>query len=186
MGKSSDGISGSGIALMAGGSILLWSALKGRKMTGVLRELIGGKQPTDTNELPINSETFGATPSAGGGAGASTARASSFTGLLTASGRPMSGDTIASPYLPLGTKITVTYNGKTVNGTVWDFGPADWVMKQDPTRFLDLSTTMMKTLTGKADNLITVNYTVTHYGTGRIYRPGHMMTAQLKNQWGTK
>lgn len=98
----------------------------------------------------------------------------------------MTGDTIASPYLPLGTKISVTYNGKTVNGTVWDFGPADRVMKQDPTRFLDLSTTMMKTLTGKADNLITVQYAVTHYGNGPIYRPGSAMTAQLKKRWGGK
>jgi len=188
VGKSSDGISGSGIALLAGGSILLWSALKGRKVTGVLRELIGGEQPKTTNEYPISADVpVTSTDGTGTGvSGGDTARASSFTGLLTASGRPMSGDTIASPYLPLGTKVSVTYNGKTVNGTVWDFGPADWVMKQDPTRFLDLSTTMMKTLTGKADNLITVQYTVTHYGTGRIYRPGSAMTAQLKKRWGSK
>ena len=186
MGNGSDGISGSGIALLAGGSIMLWSAIKGRKMTGVLKELIGGTQPTTTNEYPINAQTPGTAVSGVPATGGSTAHASSFTGLLTASGRPMTGDTIASPYLPLGTKITVTYNGESVSGTVWDFGPADWVMKQDPSRFLDLSTTMMKELTGKADNLITVNYTVTHYGTGKIYRPGHAMTAQLRKQWGTK
>jgi len=184
VGNSSDGISGSGIALLAGGSILLWSALKGRKITGVLRELIGGTQPSNTNEYPITGTTpTGTDGGTGAIAGGDTAHASSFTGLLTASGRPMTGDTIASPYLPLGTKVSVTYSGKTVNGTVWDFGPADWVLKQDPTRFLDLSTTMMKTLTGIADSLITVQYTVTHYGNGRIYRPGSAMTAQLKKRW---
>lgn len=186
MGKSSGGISGSGIALLAGGSILFWSALKGRKVTEVFKELLSGNQPTSTNDYPIASETPVAGSGTSGGTGGDTARASSFTGLLTASGRPMSADTIASPYLPLGTKITITYNGKTVNGTVWDFGPADWVLAKDPTRFLDLSTTMMKTLTGKADNLISVQYTVTHYGTGRIYRPGSAMTAQLKNRWSGK
>jgi rare lipoprotein A (peptidoglycan hydrolase) len=188
MTKSSGGISGSGVALLAGGSILLWSALKGRKWSEVFRELVTGKQPTTNNDYPI-TETSGGTGEVGGAlgggtVGSDTAHASSFTGLLTASGRPMSGDTIASPYLPLGTKINVTYNGKTVSGTVWDFGPADWVLAKDPTRFLDLSTTMMKTLTGKSSDLITVQYTVTKYGTGRIYRPGSAMTAQLKNRWG--
>jgi len=178
------GISGTGIAFLAGGSVLLWSALKGRKWTEVFRELITGKQPTDTNDYPIVGQNPTGTTGLGtGNVGTDTAHASSFTGLLTASGRPMSGDTIASPYLPLGTKVTVTYNGKSVSGTVWDFGPADWVLAKDPTRFLDLSTTMMKTLTGKADNLITVQYTVTKYGAGRIYLPGSAMTAQLKQRW---
>lgn len=182
------GISGSGVAALAGGSILLWAAIAGRQWTGVLKELIGGNQPGKQTDYPITS----APPSSTGDGSTigtnsvkwDTARASSFNDLLTASGRPMTTDTIASPYLPLGTKITVMYNGKTVSGTVWDFGPADSVMQRDPTRFLDLSTSMMKRLTGNANNLIEVQYQVTHYGNGRIYRPGHAATAALRTKWG--
>lgn len=49
------GISGLGIATLAGGSILLWSAIKGRSWSAVLRELIAGNQPsTATQENPIS------------------------------------------------------------------------------------------------------------------------------------
>ncbi len=50
-----NGISGLGIATLAGGSILLWSALKGRSWSAVLKELITGQQPsTATQENPIS------------------------------------------------------------------------------------------------------------------------------------
>src|SRR5581483_9875261 len=44
-------------------------------------------------------------------------RCSSFTGSQTASGHPMTSTTIASPYLPLGTNVTVAYNGRQASGT---------------------------------------------------------------------
>lgn len=50
-----NGISGAGIAALAGGSILLWSAIKGRSWSAVLKELMAGTQPsTTTQENPIS------------------------------------------------------------------------------------------------------------------------------------
>lgn len=48
-----NGISGTGIAILAGGSILLWSALKGASITSTLRQLLAGTQPTGVNVNPI-------------------------------------------------------------------------------------------------------------------------------------
>lgn len=190
MAGGSKGISGIGLTTLFGGSLLLWSAIKGRKWTGVLRELIAGEEPKATNEYPISSsDSDGGGLQTGTGtlSGADKARASSFWGTHTASGRAMDATTIASPYLPLGTQVTIEYKGKTVNGTVWDFGPADWVMAADPTRFLDIAEPMMQALTGQKGNVISVNYKVTHYATnGRIYRPGSSMTAKLRNRWAGK
>lgn len=56
------GISGVAIVTLAGGSILLWSGIKGRSWSAVLRELISGNQPsTATQENPIT-----VTPASGG------------------------------------------------------------------------------------------------------------------------
>ena len=116
-----------------------------------------------------------------------TAHASSFSPTTTASGKGINQPTtIASPYLPLGTDITIQYKGKTASGTVWDFGPADYVLAHDPLRFLDLAEPMMAKLTGTPGNLITVNYQVTSYGTGRIYRPNAAKTAELRKKWTGK
>lgn len=192
MAGSGKGISGTGIAALFGGSLLLWSAIKGRKWSEALREVIAGKPPSSTTDYPISGGDSGAAASLGGaaaeaGAGAiggmEKARASSFWGAQTASGRPMDSQTIASPYLPLGTQITVEYKGKTVSGTVWDLGPADWVMAADPSRFLDLAEPMMEALTGTKSTVIPVNYKVTTYGNGRIYRPNHPMTKKLRKRW---
>lgn len=190
MADSGHGISGTGLAALAGGSILLWSAIKGRKWSAVLRELIAGKQPGPGTDYPINAQTAATGTGADGGtaqAGWEKARASSYwsPGTRTASGAPMNPSTIASPYLPLGTNVDIEYKGKTVSGTVADFGPADWVMVADPTRFLDIAGPMMAQLTGKSENLISVNYRVTTYGTGRIYRPGAAKTAELRKRWVT-
>jgi hypothetical protein len=111
-------------------------------------------------------------------------RCSSYSPTSTASGKGVNGaSTIASPYLPLGTQVEVAFNGRQAAGTVWDFGPADWVLRSDPTRFLDLAEPMMRQLTGQASNLITAQYRVTSYGTGSVYRPNHPMTAQLRKRW---
>jgi hypothetical protein len=182
------GISGTGLAALSGGSLLLWSAIKGRKWSSVLRELIAGQQPGSGTDYPITATAAsGAGSGTDGGGSASgwdTAEASSFGGGMTASGKPVSNVTIASPYLPLGSTVNVQYKGKTVSGIIEDFGPADWVLVLHPERFLDLSTSMMSALTGTASNVIRVQYQVTKYNSGgRIYRPGAAKTAELKKRW---
>lgn len=183
------GISGTGLAALGVGSILLWSAVKGRKWSEVLRELMSGEAPGTGTDYPIDvpaatvAEGTGNGSNGASGTGWESARASSYWGAVTASGKTMTARTIASPYLPLGTEVEIRYKGKTAVGTVWDFGPADWVMAADPTRFLDIAEPMMAELTGKKANLISVDYRITRYGTGRIYRPGAAMTEKLRQRW---
>lgn len=102
-------------------------------------------------------------------AGVSTA--TSFWDPSTASGLPMSYKTIASPYWPLGTKVKITYGGKSTVGVVQDFGPAEWAVAQhDPPALVDLSEKMMRDLTGDASNSVTVKFQVLKMGTGPVYR----------------
>ncbi|WP_433413645.1 hypothetical protein ACQP1V_31640 [Microtetraspora malaysiensis] len=97
--------------------------------------------------------------------------ATSFWDAQTASGKPMRYETIASPYWPLGTKVKVTYNGKSAIGVVEDFGPAEWAVRQhDIPAILDLSEKMMADLTGVRSNSVHVNFEVLKWGTGRVYR----------------
>lgn len=113
-----------------------------------------------------------------------SARASSYWGENTAEGKRMNATTIASPYLPLGTIVQIKKGNKIVTGRVGDFGPADWVMRGDPTRFLDLAEPMMAKLTGQRSNLTGVSYKILKYGNGRVYRPNSAMTKQLRKMWG--
>lgn len=184
------GISGTGVTALAGGSLLLWSAIKGRAWSQVVRELIAGQKPGDNGEYPINVPAAGSggtgdgtTPEVSSTTGYDDAKASSYWGTSTASGQKMSATTIASPYLPLNTVVNIAYNGKQVTGTVQDFGPADWVMAMDPNRFLDIAEPMMEHLTGKKNNVINVKYRVVAYGRGRVYRPGAAMTEKLRQRW---
>lgn len=185
------GISGFGLSAVVGGSILLWAALKGRKWSDVVRELVSGEQPGTSPDYPIvvpersgeSGDTNGTGGTATDASGWDDAEASSYWGIQTASGKKMTATTIASPYLPLGTQVEINYKGKTVSGTVWDFGPADWVMATNPDRFLDLAEPMMQQLTGTKSNTVKVKYRITRYGTGRIYRPSHSMTKQLRDKW---
>jgi hypothetical protein len=97
--------------------------------------------------------------------------ATSFWDPSTASGKPMSYHTVASPYWPLGTKVKVTYNGKSEIGIVEDFGPAEWAVAQhNPPALIDLSEKMMQQLTGKASNSVTVKFQVLELGKGGVYR----------------
>lgn len=192
---SGKGISGVGIAALAGGSVLLWSAIKGRKWSEVVRELIAGAPPGTDPDYPIVApDRQSGDGSTGTGlesetvppSGYENARASSYwhPGIGTASGAPMSVQTIASPYLPLGTRVDIQYHGKTVSGIVEDFGPADWVMAMDPNRILDISEPAMATLTGgNKSTVINVFYRVTAWGHGRVYRPNAAMAAKLKQRW---
>ncbi len=96
--------------------------------------------------------------------------ATSFWDSQTASGRPMSYKTLASPYWPLGTKVRITYRGKSVTGEVMDFGPAEWAVKQHrPPAIVDLSEKMMADLTGRRSNAVPVRFKVLEFGSGRRY-----------------
>lgn len=53
-----------GVALMGGGLLFLWSSYHGASLTGSLRDLLAGKQPSGSDTSPIG----GGAVSAGGGA----------------------------------------------------------------------------------------------------------------------
>jgi hypothetical protein len=95
----------------------------------------------------------------------------SFWDAQTASGLPMSFNTVASPYWPLGTKVKITYGKKSAIGVVKDFGPAEWAVAQhNPPAIVDLSEEMMQYLTGVRSNSVPVKFQVLQMGTGPVYR----------------
>ena len=97
--------------------------------------------------------------------------ATSFWDAETASGKPMRYATLASPYWPLGTKVRITYKGKSAIGVVEDFGPAEWAVAQhDIPAIVDLSEKMMADLTGVASNTVHVRFHVLKWGKGGVYR----------------
>ena len=95
----------------------------------------------------------------------------SFWDRQTASGKPMSYHTLASPYWPLGTKVKVTIGKKSAVGVVEDFGPAEWAVAQhNPPAIIDLSEEMMQYLTGTRSNSVPVKFQVLEMGHGPVYR----------------
>jgi hypothetical protein len=97
----------------------------------------------------------------------------SFWDAQTASGKPMSFHTLASPYWPLGTKVKVTIGKKSAVGVVEDFGPAEWAVAQhNPPAIVDLSEEMMQSLTGTRSNSVPIKFQVLELGHGPVYRHG--------------
>jgi hypothetical protein len=95
----------------------------------------------------------------------------SFWDAQTASGKPMSYHTLASPYWPLGTKVKVTIGKKSAVGVVEDFGPAEWAVAQhNPPAIVDLSEEMMQFLTGTRSNSVPIKFQVLQMGNGPVYR----------------
>jgi hypothetical protein len=95
----------------------------------------------------------------------------SFWDAETASGKPMSYETIASPYWPLGTKVKIMYGNKSAIGVVEDFGPAEWAVAQhNPPAIVDLSEKMMQYFTGVRSNSVTIKFQVLQMGNGPVYR----------------
>jgi hypothetical protein len=95
----------------------------------------------------------------------------SFWDAQTASGKPMSYHTLASPYWPLGTKVKVTIGKKSAVGVVEDFGPAEWAVAQhNPPAIVDLSEEMMQYLTGTRSNSVPIKFQVLELGHGPVYR----------------
>lgn len=130
---------------------------------------VGNVQPHAVDAVETAQITVEATPKLP--SGRSTATSFWDDGAPTASGRRMSPNTIASPYWPLGTRVKVTYRGRSAIGVVWDFGPAEWAVAQhDPPAIVDLAEPMMKRLTGSRENSVAVHFRVLKMGHGRVYR----------------
>jgi hypothetical protein len=56
MAEDSGGVSGIGIAAVFAGGILVWSGVKGYSVSGVFRDLISGKQPSNLQQTtPVHS-----------------------------------------------------------------------------------------------------------------------------------
>ncbi|GAA0357052.1 hypothetical protein GCM10009530_02830 [Microbispora corallina] len=99
------------------------------------------------------------------------ATATSFWDGETASGKPMRYATVASPYWPLGTKVKISYHGRSAVGVVEDFGPAEWAVAQhDIPAIVDLSELMMADLSGVRSNTVHVHFQVLKWGKGGVYR----------------
>lgn len=136
-------------------AVSAWSGKPGRP-------LVAGKE--DVPDGPVAVPTSMGMP-----CGASTA--TSFHDPGTASGRSMSYHTIASPYWPLGTKVRIIYRTRSVVGVVEDFGPAQWAVAQHAIpAIIDMSTDMMRDLTGIADNAVPIRFQVLEWGRGELYR----------------
>lgn len=66
------GISGTALAAAAGGALLLWSGIKGRSWSKVVRELISGDAPNNSQEnpiTPVSGSSENDIPSSGGTTG---------------------------------------------------------------------------------------------------------------------
>jgi hypothetical protein len=122
-----------------------------------------------TAKLPQSNTAEKAAKAAALPGGVSTG--TSFWDAQTASGKPMSYHTLASPYWPLGTKVKVTIGKKSAVGVVEDFGPAEWAVAQhNPPAIVDLSEEMMQYLTGTRSNSIPIHFQVLEMGKGPVYR----------------
>jgi DNA-binding CsgD family transcriptional regulator len=113
------------------------------------------------------------------------ATATSFWDRRTSGGEPMSYQTLASPYWPLGTRVKITYNMVSTIGVVEDFGPADWAVAQhDIPAIVDISEVMMADLTGERRNSVHVAFEVLQWGSGEVYRgsgPGYRLATSRRS-----
>lgn len=142
------GISGTGITALAGGSLLLWSSLTGRKWSAVFLELLKGKQPSNVADYPITAASASAShtamPTATGGGGASADFGGGTRHCASTFGGPGDPGTGSHGYhgdnlngtmafaelkmgmalgnLPYRTQARITYNGKSVIATKLDIG----------------------------------------------------------------
>lgn len=129
--------------------------------------LMGPGEEGHTVKLPQQLPSEKAKAALPGGVSTGT----SFWDAQTASGKPMSYHTIASPYWPLGTKVKITVGKKSAIGVVEDFGPAEWAVAQhNPPAIIDLSEEMMQYFTGTRSNSIPIKFQVLQLGDGPVYR----------------
>jgi hypothetical protein len=131
--------------------------------------LLGPGSEGHAVKLPRQAPTEKADKKAALPGGVSTG--TSFWDAETASGKPMSFHTVASPYWPLGTKVKITVGKKSAVGVVEDFGPAEWAVAQhNPPAIIDLSEEMMQYFTGTRSNSIPIKFQVLQLGDGPVYR----------------
>ncbi|HEX6471066.1 MAG TPA: RlpA-like double-psi beta-barrel domain-containing protein [Streptosporangiaceae bacterium] len=137
-----------------------------KKDTRVVAEASKKKESRQPAKRPAKRKAEKKAKSLPGGVSTAT----SFWDPQTASGKPMSYHTVASPYWPLGTEVKVTYHGRSATGVVEDFGPAEWAVAQhDPPAIIDLSEKMMADLTGSRENSVPVRFQVLKFGHGPRY-----------------
>lgn len=74
------GVSTPAVAAAGAGALVLWASLKGVKVTGGLRSLLGGHQPSTANTEPISGASFSGS-SAGAAAGGATGSAIADAGM---------------------------------------------------------------------------------------------------------
>ena len=73
-------VKGTYLALAGGGAILLWSGIKGKKFTSVLRNVVSGQSPASAQTAALITQ---ATGDQGGGGGGSVPIAGSILSMLT-------------------------------------------------------------------------------------------------------
>ena len=98
-----EGVSGLAVAATAGGALLLWSGLKGAKVSTALGSVISGQQPSGTDTDPITASydasqsTAPASSSTGTAVAPANASESAFwTSVLTTMGAPATSANINS------------------------------------------------------------------------------------------
>jgi cell wall-associated NlpC family hydrolase len=82
-------VKGSYLIAAGGGAILLWSGLRGKKWSNVVRSLISGHPITTTTELPITTSPAAYTAGSQLGAGVAA------SGALTATGQAIASDAMS-------------------------------------------------------------------------------------------
>ena len=101
-----------------------------------------------------------------------------------ASGSPMQFHMVASPYLPMGTRLKIQANGKTMNAFVGDMGPGAGG------KLLDLSAPAAAYLYGRSvqqartSTRDPVKYQVTGWGTGNTLYGNSSQAQKYKSQYG--
>jgi cell wall-associated NlpC family hydrolase len=111
-----EGVPGTAVGATAAGMLLIWSGIKGRRVTDSLRSLISGQQPASVNAYPV---TASFDPAAAGGA-------------AVAAGGTASGSAIASDALKY-QGAGYVWGGAPAKGTGnWDCSSfANWVLGHD-------------------------------------------------------
>lgn len=92
------GVNGSALAITTAGGLFLWSGLKGRSITSVLRELVGGKQPGTTPDYPVAGQASALTPAPAAGSGVGPAAGGIAGAAASVAQNQATAKLLAAPY----------------------------------------------------------------------------------------